>query len=348
MSLQGEKAGADRAAARKSAVEEHRASRDFTPDERQTSADSGQSRLSITNPKFFERADSGAIVLYEPQFKVGSQDKVCVRVFHFTTFGQLRDVSVTHTKAEWVVFVDGQPIATERHSPWSVFKTKSMSMHFNIGLPHFDMPPEPSSPTLAAGILHRDPSSGHLGGGGGGGVVSQSLGLLGAGSAAQVPPGGAYVRGILQMDWHSGGPYWSYELVVNNVHIRAVWERRGGPQKVKIPEVVGPAPKTASALVAPGPLAIEAPNQDVLALLADISTADASSTMMESTLGRLPDGPTGLPVALFPMQPADRTFVVFEVSQNPQGAMLRCCESITEKPQQLVDSRAMIPTNPIV
>jgi len=73
--------------------------------------------------------------------------------------------------------------------------------------------------------------------------------------------------------------------------------------------------------------------------------------MMESTLGALPSAPAGLPIALFPMQPVDRNFVIFEMSQNPQGAMLRCCESIADKPafqlQGVVDSRAMINTQPI-
>jgi len=243
--------------------------------------------VNISRPEEAVGPQPALSVIYEPIFKCCGQEDICVRVYHFTTRGDLRDVSLTHRNAEWVVFVDNRRVATERHSAWSIFKTKNMSIHFDID---------------------TDRQTGHP------------------------------VRGILTMNWHSGGPCWNYELVVNNNHVRHIWERQGGSQKVVPPEVVGPAP------VDPPPLAIEAPRQDILQLLADVTDPAHS---IESTLGLLPAAPRGLPASLFPMlQPNDPSFVLFEVSQNPKGAMLRCCEPDGPKPRP-DPSRVMISTNPM-
>jgi len=235
---------------------------------------------------------SAISVLYEPRFQCCGEELHCVRVYHFTTLGQRHDVSLTHTKAQWVVYVDNVAMAHETHRPWNVFTSKNMSMHFNVDV-----------------------------------------------------PGKAPVRGILGMNWQKGGPEWKYDLHVSNVAVRAIWMRNGRSQKVAIPEVVGPPPEQPPPPLPPP--AIEAPAQDILALLADISAAEVASSMQESTLsslGPLPDAASGLPVALFPMQPTDRTFVLFEMSQNPKGAMLRCCEPVEQKPSSVMaDSRAIIP-----
>lgn len=223
-------------------------------------------------------------VSYDPVFKCCGEEHNCVRVYRFKARGVLQDVNVTHKKGEWVVYVDNRRVAQQTHSPWSIFKTKNMSVHFDIG---------------------TDQQSGHP------------------------------VRGILAMHWHAGGPLWTYELIVNNFHVRHIWEKQKGSQTVVPPEVIGPPPAE------PSPLAIEGPRQDILALLEDVTDPAHSS---ETPLGSLSLAARGLPQPLLPIAPQDPSFVVFEVSQNPRGAMVRCCE-----PAMTLDPRPMIPTgNPIL
>jgi len=235
--------------------------------------------VNISRPGEASAPQPALSVSYDPVFKCCGQEDTCVRVYHFKTRGSLRDVSLTHKQGEWVVYVDNKRVANEKHSAWSIFTTKNMSVHFDIG-------------------------------------TDQQT--------------GSPIRGIITMHWHAGGPCWNYELVVNNVHVRHIWERQRGSQKVLPPEVVGPAPAEAP------PLAIEAPRQDTLALLESVTDPAHS---IESTLGSLPPAALGLPQPLFPMVSNDPSFVLFEVSQNPKGAMVRCCEPV------ILDPRVMIPTD---
>lgn len=56
----------------------------------------------------------------------------CVRRFSFKTRGAFRDVSVTHSQAVWYLYLDGSPMATERHGKWSVFQSKHLWLNFNV------------------------------------------------------------------------------------------------------------------------------------------------------------------------------------------------------------------------
>jgi len=52
---------------------------------------------------------------------------------------------------------------------------------------------------------------------------------------------GETVDGKLTMDWVSGGPAWSYTLIVNDIAVPAFWSKAAGQvEKVNEPEVVGP------------------------------------------------------------------------------------------------------------
>jgi len=58
------------------------------------------------------------------------------------------------------------------------------------------------------------------------------------------------VSGILEMDWRSGGPHWTYTLGVNNIEIPARWTKSDGAFRVEPPEVVGPGAQSLAVLAA--------------------------------------------------------------------------------------------------
>jgi len=69
------------------------------------------------------------------QYNLNGQSQNCVRVFRFLTRSTSRDVSITHKGATWTLYVDGEPVANESHSAWSIFSSKTMQIQFQVAVP---------------------------------------------------------------------------------------------------------------------------------------------------------------------------------------------------------------------
>lgn len=183
--------------------------------------------------------------------KVNGQEAACVRVYSFMTGGSFHDVCVTHAQAKWCLYLDGIAMASESHSRWSIFSTKSLTLHFNVDV-----------------------------------------------------RGRNAVNGVLAMEWKTGGPTWSYELLVNNVDVPACWTKTEGPLSVQSPEVVGQSP--AITLLEVPPQAANPPPAAVSIFDADqpdesiwMADADENSVLPMFPLSAPSIAPNGPPVVQY-------------------------------------------------
>jgi len=135
--------------------------------------------------------------------------------------------------------------------------------------------------------------------------------------------------GVLNMVWDFGGPSWNYSLVVNDVHIVPSWTKAEGSIDVQPPEVVGPSLSLAALPASPARAPVAEPP-----MLTD-----------EEIFTPMPSFPTSTPnrVDLLALPPApameEPQFVIFDVTKNSEGAMLTCCQQVSQTPN---NSRAMI------
>lgn len=70
-----------------------------------------------------------------PQPLENGAEAACIRRFTFKTVGNQREVSLTHTKAVWTLYLDGRRIASERHNKWTIWQNKNLCMCFQVDVP---------------------------------------------------------------------------------------------------------------------------------------------------------------------------------------------------------------------
>lgn len=262
----------------------------------------------MASPSRLDATPKPATVYYEPQLKCQGEEHACIQVFEFLTHGYRRDVAVTHTKAKWVVYLDGKAMAKERHSVWSIFTSKRMSLHFDIEVPE----------TIPTRVLR--------------GTVNMEW-----------RSGGPCWQYDFQVNGTNVPAIWKRDAGVQKVVAPEVV----GPRPVPLSDALAVRPAQATPLsvtaqVQPVPAP---PPVDALSLLADKTTPEDAYTpgietsklhsMLQLALQTPAQLPQGPPVALEP------THVWFEVTSNNRGAVVRCCEP-TMQPAEADNSRSMI------
>merc|ERR1712039_913214 len=62
-------------------------------------------------------------------------ESIFVRMFNFRTRAVARNVTLTHHKAVWTIYLDGSWTASETHHPWSIWLGKRFFLNFAVDVP---------------------------------------------------------------------------------------------------------------------------------------------------------------------------------------------------------------------